>query len=303
MAAIGRADVTKLDPERLRHLKKRKKKRRKEDEATAIGYASPDENEDENMDDDHVHDNDSEIDTDSDVEDADANRNGWEENADDYGRLSSDHRCRMSDMKQHLHLLAEDPHGFIRLVEKYDGANEWTVDFGALAGQLRQLELENTITARFGASATRMTRIFLDKGKLDEKQITNLGLIHQKQMRAVLTVMHEAGHLELQEIPRDNNRQPSRTMYLWYFEPERCRQLVLEETYKAMARCLQRVKVERVAIQALIDKAERTDVIGKEDQYLSLDERVALSRWREKEERILGEVGRLDDLVGVLRDY
>ncbi|KAI9880487.1 MAG: RNA polymerase III subunit C82 [Pleopsidium flavum] len=303
MNSIGKADVTRLDSEHLKNLRKRKKSRLDKGEATVIGHASPDENEDENTDDDDVHGNESEVVEDSDVQDADANINAWEPNGDDYGRLSMDHRCRMLNLKQHLHLLAEDPYGFIQVVDKYDGSKEWTVDFGTLAEQLRQLELENTVTARFGAAATRLIRIFLDKGKLDEKQITNLGLIHQKQMRAVLTVMHEAGHLELQEVPRDNNRQPSRTMYLWYFEPERCRQLVLEETYKAMARCLQRVKVERVAIQALIDKAERTDVIGKEDQYLSLEERVQLSKWREKEERVLGEIGRLDDLVGVLRDY
>ena len=70
-----------------------------------------------------------------------------------------------------------------------------------------------------------------------------------------------------------------------------------------MARCLQRVKVEREAVQTVIEKAERTDVVGKEEEYLGVGERVALEEWREREERLLGEVGRLDDLVAVLRDF
>lgn len=303
MGAIGEPDVNRLGSKRPQFRKKQEKKYKSGDEALAVGNASPDESDEEDMDDVHVNGHHPEADGTLSMDDADPILDSWDEDDGTNGRTSFEHRRRMSKIKQHLHLLAEDPLEFVQIVEKYGELNEWAVDFAALTEQLRQLELENTITSRFGPAAARMVRIFLDKGKLDEKQITNLGLIHQKQMRAVLTIMHEAGHLELQEVPRDNSRQPSRTMYLWYFEPERCRQLVLEETYKAMARCLQRVKVERLAIQALIDKAERTDVVGKEEQYLSINERVVLSRWREKEARLLGEVGRLDDLAGVLRDY
>ena len=299
VGAIGREHQTKLKPTHFQNAKGWRLKHEDGDSRTANGESSIDEDDDDTVHDGNIRRHSSKPGS----RYTDAISSAMEEEDDDGDGSFSNHGSSMSSIKQHLHLLAEDEHEFVRLTEKDNGLVEWSVDFRALSGQLRQYELEKTITARFGTVATRMVRIFLDKGKLDEKQISNLGLIHQKQMRAALTVMHEAGHLELQEVPRDNNRQPSRTMFLWYFDPERCRQLVLEQTYKTMARCLQRVKVERLAIQTLIDKAERTDVVGKEDQYLSVDERVVLSRWREKEERIIGEVGRLDELVAVLRDF
>lgn len=299
MGAIGREDQTKLKPNHSQTAKRERLMRVDEDLRTANGGSSLDEDDDEIVPNKNMRTNNSK----PGFTYADASSSALDGEDDDDDGLLSNHGTSMSSIKQHLHLLAEDEHEFVRLNEKDNGLVEWSVDFHGLSGQLRQYELERTITARFGTVATRMIRIFLDKGKLDEKQISNLALIHQKQMRAALTVMHEAGHLELQEVPRDNNRQPSRTMFLWYFDPERCRQLVVEQTYKAMARCLQRAKVERLAIQTLIDKAERTDVVGNEDQYLSVEERVVLSRWREKEEKLLGEVARLDDLVGVLRDY
>ena len=177
------------------------------------------------------------------------------------------------------------------------------MDFPALSRQLRLIELESIITTRYGVEALRIIRILQEKGKLDEKAIATFALMNQKTMRSILTTMHEGGHLELQEVPRDNQRQPSRTIFLWFFDPERCRQKVLEETYKTMARCMQRAKAEREAVQSVIDKASRTDVVGKEDELLGLDERTALGAWREKEERLLGEIGRLDDLVAVLRDF
>ncbi|KZF20689.1 hypothetical protein L228DRAFT_249475 [Xylona heveae TC161] len=220
----------------------------------------------------------------------------------DQDAKGEDRRYRMSEVQQHIKLLAEDPRKFVRYVSNR-GLGEWAVDFDNLAKTLIQTELENTIAARFGRVAARLVRVLLDKGKLDEKQVAQIGMLRQKEIRSTLTAMQEAGHIELQEIPRDNNRQPSRTMFLWYFEPERCRQLVLQETYKAMARCLQRAREEKKEVQLVIDKAERSDVIGKEDRYLMKAEIQALQRWKDKEEKLLGQVGRLDALVGVLRDY
>lgn len=206
--------------------------------------------------------------------------------------------------RQHLLLLAEHPLEFVTYIRPtHRNPESWTVKFHALSQKLRLNELENTIVSRYSAEGLRIVRILKGKGKLDEKAISSFALMSQKLMRHLLTTMHEQGHLELQEIPKDNNRQPSRTMFLWFFDPERCRMKVLEETYKTMARCMQRVKIEREAVQSTLDKASRTDVIGKEVEYLSVHERKTIEEWREKEEKLLGEVDRLDNLVAVLRDF
>ncbi|KAI9787916.1 MAG: RNA polymerase III subunit C82 [Candelina submexicana] len=221
---------------------------------------------------------------------------------DDPDNLPSSTQQRLGLIKKHLDLLANSPRKFITSTGNR-GLGEWRVDFASLIQFLRQTALEDTINARFGRKAKRAVALLVDKGKLDEKTLGTLAMIKSKEIRATLTAMQEAGQMELQEVPRDTNRQPSRTIYLWYFDPERCRQLVLEETYKAMARALQRARHEKKGIQVVIDKAERTDVVGKEEQYLSLSERNALQVWRDKEERLLAEVARLDDLVCVLRDF
>ncbi|KAI9670161.1 MAG: RNA polymerase III subunit C82 [Caeruleum heppii] len=219
-----------------------------------------------------------------------------------------DRTTRYTQVRKHLRLLAEDPSRFIKQLSRDHSSfnaesDTWVVDFASLIKWLRQSELETIITARFGPLGTRAVSILLDKGKLDEKQISNLALVKQKEIRSLLTAMHEAGFLQLQEVPRDNSRAPSRTIFLWYYDPETCRQLVLEDLYKTMTRLLQRIGVEKEGLRMLIEKAERTDVRGHEDVYLSLQERDALQRWRETEERLLGQVGRLDRMVGILRDF
>jgi DNA-directed RNA polymerase III subunit RPC3 len=209
----------------------------------------------------------------------------------------------MQDIKKHLQLLAEStPPLLIQTGTR--GLGEYAVPFDPLIRHVRLVELESLILSRFGPCALRITRILAEKGsKLDEKTISNLALVKQKEIRVTLTAMHEGGFLDLQEVPRDNSRAPSRTIYLWYYDPDRVRLRVLEDVYKCMARTLQRSRSEREALQGLLAKAERSDVKGNEETFLTNSERLALRTWGEKEERLLVQLGRLERLVGVFRDF
>ncbi|OCK84600.1 hypothetical protein K432DRAFT_112426 [Lepidopterella palustris CBS 459.81] len=209
-------------------------------------------------------------------------------------------RTRMVD--QHLRLLCEDPRKFAHWMGSR-GTSEWKVEFASLAETLIQNEIEKTVTARHDRMGARLIRVLHSKGKLDEKQVSTFSMTPPKTIRSILTSMQESGYVETQEVPKDASRQPSRTMYFWFYDQERCRQLLLTDTYKAMARILQRIKVERETVQAVIDKAERTDVIGHEDEYLSKTERDVLRQWSQTEEKLLLQLSRQDDLVTILKDF
>ncbi|KAI9738566.1 MAG: RNA polymerase III subunit C82 [Cirrosporium novae-zelandiae] len=225
------------------------------------------------------------------------------EDGDDPPSHRSNKASRIDTVSQHLQLLAQDSHHFVQALDKETGGTAYIVDYQGLTKRLRQIELEKIINKRFGKTALRIIRILLVKGKLDERRIGELGMIPPKDMRMALMHMQEAGFVSLQEIPRDIYRQPSKTLYYYYFDSERVRFLVLEETYDAMLKCLQRARIEREKVHTVIEKSERTDVVGREDQFLTKVEREALSKYREKEEMLLTEVSRLDDLVMILRDF
>ncbi|KAL9097686.1 MAG: hypothetical protein Q9165_000012 [Trypethelium subeluteriae] len=205
-------------------------------------------------------------------------------------------------VRQHMGILREDPRHFIRWLSTR-GGGEWSVDFNSLTKYLIQTQIENTVTARFGREAARVIRVLHSKGKLDEKQVSKFGFFREKHVRTILTRLQEAGFLEVQEVPKDNARQPSRTLFLWFFDQDRCRRMLLNDTYQAMARLLQRAKFEKERIKEVLDKAERTDVRGKEDRFLTEHERMALRRWSEVEEILLTQLGRQDDLVTLFRDF
>jgi DNA-directed RNA polymerase III subunit RPC3 len=112
--------------------------------------------------------------------------------------------------------------------------------------------------------------------------------------------MQMAGFVDIQEVPRDNNRTPSRTIFLWFFDVDRVRGSIQVSIYKAMSRCLQVLEVEKVGVAAIL---ERTDIKGREEELLDKTEFNELRVIREKEEKILTQVARLDDLMAVFRDF
>ncbi|KAL1306493.1 hypothetical protein AAFC00_005188 [Neodothiora populina] len=214
----------------------------------------------------------------------------------------ADRNKRLSQVEQHMALLAEHPRNFCAKISTR-GKGEWRVNFPALARWMQCNEIEQTISARFGSIATRIARMLNAKGKLDEKQVANFTLMRQKDIRSIMAEMHEAGFLEAQEVPKDNSRQPSRTLFLWFFDMDRCRQLLLSTTYKAQARILQRMQFERDEVLPVIQKAERLDVVGHEEEFLTSSDKATLRRWREFEEKLLVQLERQDDLVALMRDF
>ncbi|KAL2810226.1 RNA polymerase III subunit RPC82-domain-containing protein [Aspergillus granulosus] len=209
---------------------------------------------------------------------------------------------RAYEIDQHLSLLAHPPYS-LTSKRLSGGLITWTIEFRHLARKLRHLELERIIEARYGDVALRVIRVLQAKGKLDEKRLQEISLLPFKDLRQVLASMQTGGFVDLQEVPRDAQRQPSRTIFLWFYDPDRIRDSILEDTYKSMSRCLQRLRFERARLKEFLEKTERSDVKGNEERYLSEGELERLREWRAKESLLLGEVARLDDMVAVMRDY
>lgn len=211
------------------------------------------------------------------------------------------HVSRAFEVNQHLNLLSQPP---FNLTSSFTNPGvKWRVEFRALARKLRHLELERMIETRYGDVALRVIRVLHKKGKLDEKRLLEISMLPFKELRQTLASMQSGGFVDLQEVPKDSQRQPSKTIFLWYFDPDRVCSNILEDTYKAMSRTLQRTRFERERLKDFLDKTERSDVKGHEEEYLTEEELESLQQWKDKEALLLAEVSRLDEMVAVFRDY
>ncbi|TRX89422.1 hypothetical protein FHL15_009720 [Xylaria flabelliformis] len=213
------------------------------------------------------------------------------------GQLSRTEQIRQ--MRQHLLILAEAKQQFVR----HCGQNEWTVDFGPLVQQLRYVELDTMIEDSFGRQGLRLTRILREKGKLDDKTLPAMALMRKPDVHVKMAEMEMAGFLEVQEVPRDNNRAANRTMFFWFFDEARTLKRVLDNAYKSMVRCLERLEVERYKKKNVLSVTDRRDVQGKEEEMLRGDVYNEYLDFLDIEKRLLSQVSKLDDLVSIFQDF
>ncbi|KAF4984632.1 hypothetical protein FZEAL_208 [Fusarium zealandicum] len=209
---------------------------------------------------------------------------------------------RITQMRRHLLLLAESKHQFLRHCGTY-GRGQWTVDFARIMGRLQETELDAIIEQSHGRHGLRLTRILREKGKLDEKMLPSAALMKKGDVQGKMLAMQMAGVVDVQEVPKDSSRLANRTLFFWFFDRERAQAQALDDIYKAMLRCLQTLQVERHKERNILSFVERKDVQGKEEEVMTAEHYNKYNTHLEVQNKLLGQVMRLDELVSVLRDY
>jgi DNA-directed RNA polymerase III subunit RPC3 len=70
-----------------------------------------------------------------------------------------------------------------------------------------------------------------------------------------------------------------------------------------MLRCLQTLEVERHKDRDLLAFVHRTDVKDREEEVMTPEHYSKYSRHLDLQQKLLGQVMRLDDIVAILKDY
>jgi DNA-directed RNA polymerase III subunit RPC3 len=209
-----------------------------------------------------------------------------------------DPTVRLLKIEQHLRILAVDPRQFIILAGR-----DYRVPYNSLTRTLINNTIEEFVTARHGMLSARVIRMLHASGNLDEGQLKDHSMVSDKDIRLAIVPLCQAGILRMQEVPKDTTRQTNRIMWSVKYDVRKARRQLIKDSYQAMARLLARLEVERAKVDMVIEKSERSDVIGHEDKYLSETEKQKLHRWNAVEEMLLRQVYRIDDLVATMRDF
>lgn len=203
----------------------------------------------------------------------------------------------LGDLNHELLFLTEDTLPFLE-----GSPGMWTVQKGAFDDWLRREETLRVMDSRLEQPAPRILRILMDKGKLEERILQEIGLLGAKELRQSLSILKQIGYLDLQEVPRNPQRMPNQTVFLWSHEAGRVHNLVLEHIYAGIAKMIELLKLEREKIASTLAKIEREDVKGREGEMLAEAEFLILQRFRRLEAWIWGEIHRMDATVAILRD-
>jgi DNA-directed RNA polymerase III subunit RPC3 len=263
-------------------------------EALVDGKASSDE--DEEIDEDEIYDSEAD-----DYKRAGGGLNGNREPKVTFADASPapTSESRQQQMRKHLLLLCDSKLEFVR----HSGRGLWTVDFGPLLRNIQEMELDKVIERKVGRLGLRIARVLKQKGKVDEKTLPNLVFLKKTDVQNKLLELQVNGFADIQEVPRDSNRVASRTMFFWYCDVDRCLAQLLDNNYKAILRCLQTREVHRSLNKDVLAFVERPDVKGREKEALEGKYFTKYEQYRDVENKLLGQVLRIDNLVAILRDF
>ena len=178
----------------------------------------------------------------------------------------------------------------------------WQIEKGAFDEWVRKEETLRVMDSRLEPPSPRILRILVDKGKLEERTLQEIGLLGAKELRQSLSLLKQMGYLDLQEVPRNPQRMPNQTVFLWSHEAGRVQSLVLESVYATLCKMVQLLNLERAKMANTLSKIEREDVKNKEEEMLAPAEFILLQRFRKTESWVWGEIHRLDSTVAILRD-
>ncbi|KAI6378070.1 hypothetical protein MCOR25_002316 [Pyricularia grisea] len=206
---------------------------------------------------------------------------------------------RLSQMRQHLLLLCESSQGFLR----HCGNGQWTVDFEPLVRRLQETELDTVLERTVGRHSLRLIRIVRKRGKVDEKSLPNQAMMSKGTVHKIMLEMQMHGFVDVQEVPKDSTRNAKSTIFLWFCDTESSLSQLLDNTYKTMLRCLQVREVHRQNAREVLRFVERPDIKGREQEALEKKYFDRYDQYRRIEDKILGHVMRLDDIISILRDY
>lgn len=93
------------------------------------------------------------------------------------------------------------------------------------------------------------------------------------RVRTVCGTLHEHNIIELQQVPKGNDRIAIRSTFLWFLDLSHTYITLLSAMYKALANLAERRQAEMANREALIERANRTDVLSGEGRLSERDQR------------------------------
>ncbi|KAI5950722.1 RPC82 [Candida jiufengensis] len=209
------------------------------------------------------------------------------------GHNHEDEDEKLSTIKQHLQLLVTAK----LLIETSPG--RYSVSFYHTSKMVQRYNFEAIIKSTLHDQAFRILRCIKQLKLADEKAISQQVLLKEKTVRNEIYQLIKANIIEIQEIPRSADRAASKTFYLFRYKEF--------QSYENLINCLIFDMAEVINIinefiqenKILLDKCNRKDVQGHEEEYLLDSELQTLQILQNRQVKNIVRFNRIGSLLNI----
>ncbi|CAK7894955.1 DNA-directed RNA polymerase III subunit RPC3 [[Candida] anglica] len=200
---------------------------------------------------------------------------------------------QQSLIADHLKLLASSS-SINFLIETSPGT--FTIPYTQLIKDLKQTTFDTLIKSSLGLDAFKILRTLRGLKLADEKSIANSILLKEKTVRNEICKLIEINAVELQEVPRSADRAASKTFFLFRHKSYISYQYLSNSLLFNMSQVLTNIENFKLDHKILLEKCEREDVKGNEEQLLLDSELKTLRDLQLREVKNIGKFNRLKSL-------
>lgn len=197
-------------------------------------------------------------------------------------------------------LSSENAEVLVKIDTRSDGM--FAIQLRKVTARIQQTMLETIVQERYGATACRIWRLLKIKLKLDDKQVAKFALMDDKVSRKYLYGMLKGGLVFMQDVPKDSYHSAAKTIFLWYVDPARSIQILVQDIYKSIDRLRERREREVKKREGLLLKASRSDILSGQAQ-LSEQEREQLKQLDTTLMMIDVQISRIDEMLMILHVF
>lgn len=213
-----------------------------------------------------------------------------DEDEDDGDYVSDNSTAKsLSLISEHVRLLTTSGTPF--LMEVSPGS--YTIPYMQLHKAVKQHHLNTLVKTTLGADALRVLRCIIQMKLVDEKAISNSVLLKEKTVKNELYKLTTMNLLEIQEVPRSADRAALKTFYLFRHKPVLAYRSISDALVYDMAEVLTNVARFKLENKILLEKCDREDVKGHEEELLLESELKTLHQLQHRELSNLGRLNRV----------
>lgn len=187
------------------------------------------------------------------------------------------------------------------LVEVSPGS--YTVPYTSLLKDLKQYNYETLVKTTLGPNAFRVLKCLKALKLADEKTLSNSILLKERTVRNELYRLIGLNIVEIQEVPRSADRAASKTFYLFRHKDGTAYNHLRHLVVFSMAEILTNIASFKQDHKILLEKCEREDVKGHEDELLLDLELKVLKDLQAREIHNMGRFMRMKTLMGIFGTF
>lgn len=223
------------------------------------------------------------------LEDGEAVPNGSVASHDEDYTENSGEAHSLTLVAEHMRLLTSGNVPF--LVEVAPGS--YTIPYLQLSKIIKQFHYSMLVKTTMGANALRVLNCVKSMKLADEKAISNAVLLKDRTVKSEIYKLVIMNILEIQEVPRSADRAASKTFYLFRHKELPLYKYLSFALAYSMADILTNIGQFKLEHKILLEKCEREDVKGHEEELLLESELKTLRGLQQREVDNLGRFNRI----------